>query len=174
MDYQIYFIRLCVNFKCHLSNDTMRDKQEVQLFFLKENQMDQYGYPFVINVDLDYMLLQNIKKTIGITRLGLLNISKRGNCNILKIIKFDTFNVFITFSTKLLQTNIIRYIYLNIRHFVLTINYHTTTIYLRWVEPFIYFLSQSVVSSFIFSQYPIITTLHTLSVCFAHNGYELL
>ena len=28
--------------------------------------MDQYGYPFVINVDLDYMLLQNIKKTIGI------------------------------------------------------------------------------------------------------------
>ena len=62
--------------------------------------MDQYGYPFVINVDLDYMLLQNIKKTKGIkmiTRLGLLNISKRGNCNILKIVNFDTFNVFITF-----------------------------------------------------------------------------
>ena len=63
------------------------------------------------------MLLQNIKKTIGIkmimaqniTRLGLLNISKRGNCNILKIVNFDTFNVLITFSTKLLQTNIIRY-----------------------------------------------------------------
>ena len=53
--------------------------------------MDQYGYPFVINVDLDYMLLQNIKKTTGIkmimaqnkfdvvldlniTRIGLLNI----------------------------------------------------------------------------------------------------
>ena len=167
----------------------MRDKEEVQLFFLKENQMDQYGYPFVINVDLDYMLFQNIKNTVGIKinmaqnkfgvdlnimRLGLLNISKKGNCNILKTGNLNTFNVFITFSTKLLQTNIIRYLYLYIRHFVLTINYHTTTIYLRWVEPFIYFLSQSVVSSFIFSQYPIITTLHTLSVCFAHNGYELL
>ena len=59
------------------------------------------------------MLLQNIKNTIGIkiniTRLGLLKISKRGNCNILKIVNFDTFNVLITFSTKLLQTNIIRY-----------------------------------------------------------------
>ena len=59
------------------------------------------------------MLLQNIKKTIGIkmiiTRLGLLNISKRNSCKILRIVNFDTFNVFIMFSTKLLQTNIIRY-----------------------------------------------------------------
>ena len=59
------------------------------------------------------MLLQNIKKTIGIkmiiTRLGLLNISKRNNCKILRVANFDTFNVFIMFSTKLLQTNIIRY-----------------------------------------------------------------
>ena len=59
--------------------------------------MDQYGYPFVMNVDLDYMLLQNIKNTIGIkinlTRLGLLNIYIKGNCNILKIVIFDTFKV---------------------------------------------------------------------------------
>ena len=55
----------------------MRDKEEVQLFFLKENQMDQYGYPFVINVDLDYMLLQNIKKTIGIKMIMAQNNETR-------------------------------------------------------------------------------------------------
>ena len=51
--------------------------------------MDQYGYPFVVNVDLDYMLLQNIKNTIGIkinmaqiTRVGLVNRSKTGNYKI--------------------------------------------------------------------------------------------
>ena len=60
------------------------------------------------------MLLQNIKNATGIkiniTRLGLLNVSKKGNCNILKIVNFDTFNMFIMFSNKLLLANIIRYI----------------------------------------------------------------